>query len=285
MPSVLFACAISVLFFACAQLAARNKQPLHYCMATCCFAAGYIYLYGWTVASGLIVRFAALANSDIAALFVLAPAFYLASLSVLHEGRRPVRSYSVYFVAPVLAAIGSAIYNAIAAPLMMNRLGTVAGHFSTLATTLFTLCADLSFIVAIVLDLVCALRLHKAGQVRNKAGFRHQVVFLFCYLAGSFIVLSSWLVRDDKLYFVASTPLALVILAYALSRTSVSYFPQSRPIRPHRQGKPEWDGSAQELTARLIRLMDATAPYRDATLTLRRLATLLGEEPKRLSII
>jgi AraC-like DNA-binding protein len=280
MSYLLLACAVSILFFASVQLTERSKQAMHYCMAISCFAAGCVYLSLLAVTNGQIVKLPALANSDVAALLVLAPAFYLTSLSILHEGRRPVRRYSVYFVAPVLLAIGSVIYNALTAPVLMSTTGAVPGHFSNTARTVLTVCAGLSITAAIVLDLFAARRLHRTGRVQNKAGFRHQVIFLFCYLAAALVWLVSCAFRDDRLYTIATLPACPIVLAYALSRTAVFYFPQGQPPR---RGKPEWNSSAPELTARLSTLMETAAPFRDDALTLQRLAGMLGEEPRRLS--
>ena len=61
------------------------------------------------------------------------------------------------------------------------------------------------------------------------------------------------------------------------------FFAQNRRFLRFGRKKPPWDASAPELTARLSRLMEQEAPYRDETLTLHRLAGMLGEESKRLS--
>ncbi len=44
MPHLLLACAVGILFYAGAQLTARDKQPMHNSMAIGCLAAGCVYL-------------------------------------------------------------------------------------------------------------------------------------------------------------------------------------------------------------------------------------------------
>jgi AraC-like DNA-binding protein len=283
MPFLLLAGAVGVLFFAIAQLPTRNKQPIHYCMIMACLSAGYILLYFWAVETGLILSVPVLVSSDISAIFWAAPSFYLAALTILHEGRRPVRSYAVYFIAPVLFAISFGAYNAITAPAYLKEHGKVPSHFSSPALMFLTLAADLAFAGAVVLDLLAALRLRRSGRVNNNSGFRHQVAFLFCYLAASFILLSAFIFRDDRLFVYAALVFCVIILAYALSRTMVYYFTPARSVQFFRQPRPEWDDSSEELAARLQALMEGSAPYRDPRLYLGQLARLLGVAPKRLS--
>jgi len=240
-----------------------------------------IYLSG--AAAPLILRLPGFANSDTAVLFVVSPAFYLASLTILHEGRRPVRSYLVYFVVPIALASGTVLYNALTAERLGISLGAVLEHFSSAVLRSLTLAADLLFITAIVLALLAARRLHRARQVGDRAAFRHQVAFLFCYLVSAAVVMAGWILRDERLYTTGCMTTGLVVVCYALSRTAVFYFTQDRRLLRLGRKKPLWDASATALTARLSRLMENEAPYRDETLTLRRLAGMLGEEPRRLS--
>jgi len=281
MPFLLFACGVVSLFFAVVQLTAANKQPLHYCMAICCLAAGYILIYLSGAAARLILRLPWLANSDIAVLLVVSPAFYLSSLTILHEGRRSVRSYLAYFVVPIALAFGTGLYNALTAKRL--GVGAVLGHFSSSVLRALTLAADLLFIAAIVLALLAAWRLHWARQIGDRAAFRHQVVFLFCYLASAAVVMAGWGLRNELLYTIGCLTTGLLVVCYALSRTAPSYFAQNRRLLRLGRREPLWDASAPALTARLSRLMEKEAPYRDEELTLRRLAGMLGEEPKRLS--
>jgi AraC-like DNA-binding protein len=278
---LLFARGVGSLFFAVVQLTAANKQPLHYCMAVGCLAAGGIFIYLSGAAGRLILRLPWLANSDIALLLVVSPAFYLTSVTILHEGRRPVRSYLIYFAVPAALAFGTELYDALTAERLKD--GAVLGHFSSVALRSFTLAADLLFIAAIVLALLTALRLSWARQVGDRAAFRHQVVFLFFYLASATVIMVGWVLRNEHLYAVGCLITGLVVVCYALSRTAPFYFAQNRRLLRLGRKKPPWDASAPELTIRLSRLMEHEAPYRDERLTLQRLAGMLGEEPKRLS--
>jgi AraC-like DNA-binding protein len=284
MHIIFFAEAVSILFFTIVQLVAKDKQPLHYCMAIGCFCLGCVLLHSGAVADGLLLRIPALVNSDISAIFLAAPAFYLASLTILHEGRPPVRSHVVYFIGPALLAVGCGLYNAFTAPAYRERFGAIPGHFSTPALMVLSLSAVLLGTAAIVADLLMARRRYRAREIRHWDEVRSQVIFLFCYLAASSLVLTSVFLRDDRLYRTATAAFGLIAMAYALSRTAVFHFSHRRRIssRPP-LARSEWDSRAEELTARLDKLMETSAVYRDPSLSLRRLAQALGVEPKRLS--
>ena len=135
----------------------------------------------------------------------------------------------------------------------------------------------------LVLALLAARRLHRARLVGDRAAFRHQVVFLFCYLGSAAVIMAGWVLRNERLDTMGCLTTGIVIVCYALSRTAPLFFAQNRRFLRFGRKKPPWDASAPELTARLSRLMEQEAPYRDETLTLHRLAGMLGEESKRLS--
>jgi AraC-like DNA-binding protein len=120
-PFLLFAEAASIFFFMFIQLLARKKQPLHYCMVIGSFALGSVLLHSWAAEAGLIAGLPVLAYGDIAATFLAAPAFYLSSLTILHDGRRPVRSYALYFVLPTVFAVCAALFGLVAMAYALSR--------------------------------------------------------------------------------------------------------------------------------------------------------------------
>jgi AraC-like DNA-binding protein len=280
MGFILFAEAMVILFFAFAQIVARHKQPIHYCMILTCLLLTYILIYWWAVDHGFILRASAFVGSDVAATLLLAPSFYLASLSILHEGRRPVRSYAAYFIVPVILALSSLLYHAVFAP--VEAFSETFGHLSSPARMIPNLIGIVFLAAAVVLDLLAAGRLWRAGSIRNESEFRAQVAFLFCYLAASLIVLSSFILRNGRLNMAGYAIAGFIAVAYALSRMGVSYFSQDRPP-PTRRANSEWDNSAEELGSRLQALMESSAPYLDEGLSVQALARLLGIEPGQLS--
>lgn len=283
MQYVLFAGAVGVVFFTCAQLMTRNKQPIHYCMVLGCLCASYVVLYLWAREVGVLRRLPALAGTDAAATFLATPAFFLASLSVLYEGRKPVRSYAVFFIAPGALALATVVYDVLAASFFPRA--SDAAPFSSPARMALSLTANLAFLGAVCADLLAALRLHRAGLVRHRAGFRHQVVFLFLYLACALTMFVRFVLRDELPYEIAIAALCVVMIAFGLTRIAVSYFVAQEPARSveRKPRRPEWDASVAELSQRLEELMERDAPYRDEHLTLPALATRLGVEPLRLS--
>ncbi|HUI70860.1 MAG TPA: helix-turn-helix domain-containing protein [Spirochaetia bacterium] len=286
MAFLLFACSAVMLLFACAQLLAKNKSAVHYCMAVSCFLVSYLLFYFWAVNTGFVKRLpAALLSSDISAALLVTPAFYLSSLTILHGGRRPVRSYSAYFIAPSVFAIGFTAYNAFKARAHVDQAGAAPGHFGSPFMTIVTTATYCLYAGAVVLDLLAARRLHKEEDVNNRREFGTQVVFLFAYLGGSLILLSACAVRSDQLIAIAFAVLGLVAVGFTLTCTSILYFPRDSlsPSLLVSAAQQEWDRSAEELSVRLNRLMEESAPYTDPDLTLPRLARMLGEEPKRLS--
>ncbi|HET6450493.1 MAG TPA: AraC family transcriptional regulator [Spirochaetia bacterium] len=283
MALVAFGCGIVVLFFALAQLTIGSHQPLQVCIAVSCLAATWVLLYIWADAEGLIRSVPVLANTDNSAVLIAAPGFYLGSLTILHEGKRPVRSYLAYFVPPGIVAAGGVVYGALTAPAFLSAHGVIPNHYSSPFLAGFTLGSDLVLVIAIILDLLAALRLLRAGRVQDRAGFNHQLMFLHAYLAAAVTVVVGTASGSRSVYVAGCVAAGLIVVAFALSRTVVFYYANDRLGPRLRQRKPEWDGSSEELAGRLAALMEKEAPYRDETLTLRRLAGMLGERPERLS--
>ena len=184
-----------------------------------------------------------------AILFLVSPAFYLASISILYEGRQPVRSYAVYFAAPAVLALGTGLYNGLTAATPARSLGTIPGHFSNVVLTSLTLAADLLYVAAVGAALVAAWRLHRARQVEDQAAFRHQIVFLSCYLASAAIVVAGWILRNERLYAAGCMTAGVAVLCYGLSRTAPHYFAGNRRRLRAGARKPSWDESAPALSA------------------------------------
>ena len=286
MHFVFFACGVSILLFACSQLLTKDKEPVHYCMAFACFILSYILIYFWAVDAGFSRLIpAALVSSDISATFLSGPAFYLASLTILDEGRRPVRSYTAYFVAPAIFAVGFGIYNAFVSPPYLPGFASIPSHFASPLLTALTAGSYGSITAAILLDLLAARRLSRTEQVSRARIFRTQVVFLFLYLAASFLPLAGIALRSDRLIALGVFVSGLIALGFTLTCTSIMYFSRGAidsPMRPV-AAKPEWDSLSGELSARLERLMAESVPYRDENLTAAVLARMLDVDPKRLS--
>jgi AraC-like DNA-binding protein len=283
MPYLLLACGVGILFFALIQLLAGSSQPLRNMIVFNCFTISYMMFYLWAAATGMLVRLPALANSDIALRYPTVMSFYLAALTILHEGRRPVQSYAAYYLAPVLLAACSGLYSVLISPLFLRMHGALPGHYSDPLFMTLTIIGDLSFMCSCILNLLAARRLFLARKIQDRAGFRHQVVILFAYLASSIFLVVSSALRNEGLYTAACLMVGIIVVFYALTRSAAFYFsPDLRPPRL-RQRMPQWDSSASDLDTRLASLMEREAPYRDETLSLRHLAGMLGVEPKRLS--
>jgi AraC-like DNA-binding protein len=283
MAFLLFACGVGILFFALVQLIAGSSQPLRNCMLIACFSSGYIILYLWAAATGSLLQVPVLANSDVAAKYPAIAAFYLSALTILHEGRRPVRSYLAYFAAPVLLAACIALYGALVAPDFLRKHATLPGHYANPFFMTLTLLGDILWLSACLLNLLVARRLYRARQVRDIGGFRHQVVFLFAYFAAAIFLVVASALRNERLYTIACLATGTIIVCFALSRTAVFYLGHDLLSPRLRQRKPQWDRSAQDLDARLSSLMEQEAPYKDETISLKRVASMLSVEPKRLS--
>ena len=283
MPYVLLGCGVGILFFAIIQLLAGSNQPLRNMIVFNCLAGSYVMFYFWARATGILLKVPLLANSDIAVRYPMVISFYLAALVILYEGRRPVRSYLMYYGAPVLLAAFSALYSVIVSPSYLRVHGVLPGHYTNPLFMALTLTGDISFLCSCVLNLLTARRLFIARKVRDKAGFRHQVVILSAYLVSAIFLVVSSALRNEMLYTIACLMVGIIIIIYALTRSAAFYFgPDLRTPRP-RKKRPDWDSSADELDARIEALMRKEAPYRDETLSLRRLAGMLGVEPKLLS--
>jgi AraC-like DNA-binding protein len=285
MPFLLFGSAIAILFYGCTVLPTRNKQPVHYLMMTCCSIVASVALYFWAEITGLILRFPTLAGADIAITFLAGPALYLTALTILCEGKSPVRSYLVYFIVPMMLAMGTLVYNFFTAPAYVSEFGFVPGHFSNPVATILSLSADLSFTAAISLALLAARRLHKAGRVRDRRGFRAQVVLLFFFLSAALLLLSCFVFRSEQLYKASFLLICLIIVVFGSSHIAVSFLPRATVPHQFRDAfrKPTWEEQAEEFSIQLDAFMEEFAPYREERLTLRQLARMLRVEPRRLS--
>jgi AraC-like DNA-binding protein len=282
MPYLLLACGVGILFFALIQLLSGSSQPLRTMIVFNCFAISYGMFYLWAAATGVLLKLPALANSDIALRYPIVMTFYLAALTILHEGRRPVRSYLAYYVVPVILAAWSGLYSALVSPMFLRMNGALPGHYSNPLLMTLTMIGDLSFLCACILNLLAARQLFLAREVHDRAGFRHQVFILSAYLSSAIFMVVSSTLRDERLYTAACLTVGIFVVIYALTRSAAFYFSPDRPPRM-RQRSPQWDSSADELDDRLALLMEREAPYKDEMLSLGLLAGMLGVEPKRLS--
>ncbi len=282
MRYVLFACGVGLFLFACAQLLTKNKQPVHYFMIFGCFAADYTILYFWAYLSGYLLHVPALALSSISSAAVTAPAFYLAALFILYEGKPPVQNYKAYFIAPVIFSVVFSIHNAVTAPAYFEQFGTVPGHFETPFLWFITSVVLLSMPAVIIADLLAALKLHRTATAPHTRTFRSQVVFLFCYLGASSLFIAACITGNELLIAAGTMAFGLIALGFSLTFTAVFLLAKDRSPRTT-PARPEWDSTEKELSTRLNELMERYAPYKEPELTVAELAEMLKEEPKRLS--
>ncbi len=287
MEDVLIAGSGSVLVFVVAQLVAKNKRPVHYCVALACFCLSYALFYYWTNLAGLLF-FPALAFSDISVDLLAASSVNVAALTVLSEGKRPVRNLAIRFVLPGLFALGFGLYNAMTAGPLLSGSGRLPDRFATPALmpmAVLSFLADLVYGLAMIHGLAAALHIKRAGKVTNPEGFRSQVVFLFLFLGASMVRMSSWLVGNEGPLIGGLMAFCPIVVGFALSKIEVSYFRRgeaaSRQLRS--PGSQQWDVGAGDLTSKLEGLMNNVAPYRNPSLTLKQLARMLDVEPKRLT--
>lgn len=76
----------------------------------------------------------------------------------------------------------------------------------------------------------------------------------------------------------------LVAIVFTLTASTILYFPADRPDQSRvSTTRREWDLDSESLSKHLDILMERSAPYRDANLTLVKLARMVGEDPKRLT--
>jgi AraC-like DNA-binding protein len=283
MPLLLFACSVGIVFFALILLLAGRNEPLRNLILMNCFIASYSLVILCASATGALLRVPFLADSDIAVKYPLVASFFVAARIILREGRSPVRSYLAFLLPPVVIAVGAALYGVLTATAFFSAHGVLPGHYSNPVLWALTAAGDISWLLACVLNLLYARRLFRAGEVNDTAGFRHQVVFLLAYSTSALLILVADALRSEPLYNVACVALGVIWIGYALTRTTAFYFGRdSRPLRTQARN-PGWDNSAADLDAGLSSLMEKEAPYRDETLSLRRLAVMVGVSPKRLS--
>jgi len=281
-----FAGGVFVLLFALSQIIGRDRQALHYCMASACFSVSYVLFYCWTVAAGLVGRLPRfLGYSDISAILLTVPGFYLAGRSILLGGRAPTKRYVIFFAGPVLFAVGFALFNSLADPEYLKSSTTTIGHVEHPVMAVLTAVATFTLIVAIAANLTTAIRIRKSVESSHRRAYRHQVIFLLCYLAPSLVFLAGLILRNATIATAATAAYSVALAAFSVTATTIRYF--ARDGRSSRFGSrelnQEWDEHADEIRERLEQLFAMSSPHLDPDLTLVGLAQMLGEEPKRLS--
>jgi len=278
-----FSVGVVMFLFACSQLFTKSRTSIHYAMAIDCFFVSYIFFYFWSAENNIVLP-AVLWSSDISFLFMISLTFYLASTAILRDGSKAFRRSVPLLIPPALFIIGFGAYNAIARPPASGLPGDSPGHFSSPLLGWLATASFISIAVSIVLCLVVAYRIKASGAVVHRTLFRSQVIFLAFYLACALVAVCGCIVRDRDIIRLAIVSCGLIAIAFTLTASTILYFPADRPVRsPAPTNKREWDTDSESLSARLDLLMEKSAPYRDANLTLGKLARMLGEDPKRLT--
>ena len=252
MAYLLFASGVFVLLFSVSQLLVSEKLALHYCMAGACLSVSYVFFYFWAVevgVAGKLPRF--LFGSDISAVFLTAPGFYLAARAILVGGIRPVKSYAAYFAIPGLFALGFAIYNGVADPAYLNHQETVLGHLEhpVLAWLMVVACAAVG--AAIVASLAASRRLRAFASTTRQPGLRREAAFYLIYLVPAILVFTGSIIRSERLFTIGTALFCVAMIVRILTFTSITYFSEntSSPLARH-WSNPEWDRRAEELSAR-----------------------------------
>ena len=278
-----FSIGLVMFLFASSQLLAKNRSSIHYFMALVCYCGAYLLAYLWSAENGFVLP-AALWASDISIMFLFVPTFYLASTAVLSGGAKAQWRIAPLLIPSALFFIGFGAYNSIARPRDAGLPGDSPGHFSNPLLSWLSMAGFLSFAVAIVICLFVAYRIHASGKVVHPKIFRTQVVFLIAYLGCALSALYGCLTQDREILRFAILSDGLIAVGFTLTVSTIRYFPADRPDRGQASThKRDWDLDSVSLSKRLDRLMESAAPYRDASLTLDKLAQMLGEDPRRLT--
>ena len=272
-----------MFLFACSQLLTKNRTPIHQTMALDCFCVAYLFFYFWSAESHIVLP-AALWSSDISFLFMISLTFYLASTAILRSGGKALRRSVPLLIPLALFIIGFGTYNAIARPSVAGVPDDSPGHFSSPLLSWLSTASFLCLAVSMILCLVVAYRVNASGHVVHRKLFRSQVIFLALYLACALSALYGCLARDREILKLAIVSSGSIAIVFTLTASTILYFPADRPDRIRTSPtRPEWDLNSESLSKRLDLLMERTAPYRDANLSLGKLARMLGEDPRRLS--
>jgi len=282
MSYVFFACGIVMFLFAVMQLLSAGKQPLHYYMSIASFALAFELLYFWAAETGMLERLPWLIGSSIPAVLVAAPAFYLASLSVLRGGARSERPAIAYFAGPLLLVFGFSAYRIAAGPAVPPARAGIVGYFEYYP--LFTITMAV-FVATVACSIKSAYDLKRAGKIRKGVAFKTQIVFLHIYMLEAILILIACALASDRVLALSVAAFGCTAAGFTLTCTGIVYISRKSPFAPSREAltKRARDGSAERLYARVEKLMEESAPYMDPELTIDKLARMLKVEPKELS--
>jgi AraC-like DNA-binding protein len=286
MALVFFCSGACMALFAVSQLLVKDKQPLHYWMSIDCFAISYLYFYFGAVREQSIRLVpAALVSSDISAMYIVIPLFFMASRSILGGGVPDIRRFGVFFIGPLAFALAFGLYNGLTSPSPFRSTASLPGHFDTPLLSIIMTIPGLVFPTAIGTNLVASLRILVDRGRTPSAAIKTQAIFLSIYFVLSLGLFAACILRSEHLLSLAFAAFGLAAACFTLTCTSVIYFieRQGASLGKPAPSRPDWDASAEEIQAKLDRILIGTSLYKDAELALPRLARLMGVDQKRLS--
>lgn len=283
LQTVLFSVAAGVSLFGAAQLMQKTKNVLQYCVATGFFALSYILFYFWAVENDLIRLLPALAYSDVGATFVVAPAIYLSFVTVMSEGRKPVRSYLRHFVVPLIVVVGFLVYNILNDHRIDDLLNSRFNHHTTIWIFILSASSDVYLFAYIALALLKARSLWKTGHISKKSEFFIIVLFLSVLLLFAFFLITTYILNRETPLITLSIAFGFIVLAYALVSFRIPDYTQGPAKRKSASGILLSDEERETLRKRLSILMTKEEIFRDPDLNLRVLAGKMHVLPNKLS--
>jgi AraC-like DNA-binding protein len=292
MEHALAAAALCVAIFVVFLLLQKNKRSQVYILAVSFFSLGWILAYYAASISGFLRHVPLLFHTDLVASALAGPSIYLFFITVIMEGKKPVRSFRAYFVPIIVFLVAVLAHNAIVDPLPGYRPGLPI-QFSSPVLIVFNFIPDALFFTLISVGLIRSWRSRLRDEIRHIKEFRVMMAFLSAlWLDGAFMLLA-YPLRDERIFVVAMILDAAIVTCFflALARIPQYMFGQLPDLRSA-DASPNAGVTVPAILSpaeteiareRLEKLLQNGAFYTDPDIKLHTLAARLGLTPNQLS--
>lgn len=282
MAYFLYAASACVLIFALFFLFLLDKKPQHHFMSIAFSCLSYILFYFGSSLTGLLAWAPVLYHSDISVTLIAAPAIYLTFVSLMNEGKKPVRRYSSWFVFPILVSAAIVAGNVLIKSFDEYRIG-YPDVFSVPILLALNFLGDFGFTFYFGLTLYQSRRIAKRNEIVHVREFRVMVRFVAALFCNSLFLLSAYFFRTEEIFSIASVFYAVIVIAFCLVSIRMPDYILGKFRKPLVSAsllKPE---EIVIVRSRLATLMEEKHQFKNSDLTLKRLAHEVRVTPHQLS--
>lgn len=289
MEHLLAAAALCIVIFTVFLLLQKQKRPQVYLLAIAFFCLTWLLVYYAASFSGLLRFLPILFHTDIVASAIAGPTVYLFIITVIMEGKKPVRSYRAYYIMPAVLLAVIIGHNLFVNPLAAWCPGLPV-QFSSPMLIVLNFIPDAAFLVFFSIGLLRGYRCYRRGEIRHVREFYVMMVFLAGLWLVSAFMLLSYPLNDEKIFVVALMIDAFFVTSFFLAMARIPQyifgtFPDEQPesSRPNQQATLLSPEEIELVRARLDNLLQGEPFFTDPDIKLQALAKRIGVSANQLS--